>query len=183
MPCFQSKITEASFFRIRESHPQYANEDEPLIVIIIGPAAGVPLDATKRKQLFEELSDIPKASESTRELLLTQDLGSYSSVLVSEFRPVEGDKTSYTWKTNSGSSITIEMPLYCLTSIEGTKAVMWKYLEDNGDKILEAILEYEKDIIWDTIRMATRFSFFQKVFSRILCSQPTLLISSAGIDR
>ena len=91
----------------------------------------------------------------TRELDLTQDMGSILKVTVSPYNPIKGDKTAYEWEAKDGIH-RIKMPPYCITHVEETKLCMLKYAKASGLSYLENILDSSNKILWDTFNIALR---------------------------
>lgn len=163
-PCFGDQITVASFFRLRKSFYYCWLNGYCLIAILpnTDPAFKSPLETTNRKQIFE-LSDISEALVPSRTLRLTQGIGLDLIVHVAEFIPIDGDKTSYQWKDDSGIQREMKMPPYCLTRLDIAQTNMYLYAINSKDLFLNEMLPKANDITWDTIRIAMRFATSNKV--------------------
>lgn len=109
---------------------------------------------THRKNLFVP-SEKSRQLFQTRELYLTQDLGSTLKVAVSPYVPVPGDKTAYEWENEDGVH-KMEMPRYCLSDVEEVKSRMLEYSYMSRLSYLQNLLDSSNKILWDTFEIALR---------------------------
>lgn len=91
----------------------------------------------------------------TRSVKLTQDMGSVLNVVVCKYRPHSEDKTGYEWSSPNGAQ-KMEMPPYCIGSIDDATESMRKYAEQSKMLYLKNILDKSNQILLDTFRAAVR---------------------------
>ena len=148
MPCFQSRITEALFFRSR-------------------PLQDSPLDQ-KRRAVYD-LSDFSTRERATRTLKLVQE-DMEVEVYVAEFEATAQDRTAYEYKTSSGGKNRLEMPHYCLTDIPKVTSNLRSYAKQSRDTYL-AELAGSHSIIALTLKAAIAHGNFRKVSSHLTGDQ------------
>lgn len=151
----RASIDEILLFRLGTTRPVKA---AICAYVQTGPPSD---DSTHPLNFFRHRKDVFVPSEEsnqlfqTRELYLTQDLGSTLKVAVSPYVPIPGDKTAYEWTTKDGVQ-KMEMPPYCLSNVEEIKLRMFEYTYVSGLSYLQNLLDSSNKILWDTFEIALR---------------------------
>jgi hypothetical protein len=161
MPCFQSELSECTYFRIRESILlSYLDRNANFLKVPVGPLN------TMRQAVFD-LADASKQNSIKRTLHITQHIGEQElTVYAAEFIPLPGDKLSYNWTDSKGQKRSMPMPHFCLTGIPMITLNIMQYISRTRTYYFELLQEAD-ELAWKTISQALDFAR-DKVVSRFL---------------
>ncbi|SLM34575.1 hypothetical protein LPUS_03411 [Lasallia pustulata] len=151
----RSKTVKPSQFRERQIRG-IQTIDQATTRLLLDPESG-ELQGHRKDVLISSRHDWQLLH--TRELDLTQDMGSILKVTVSRYDPIPGDKTAYEWEAKNGIH-RIKMPPYCITHVEEAKLCMFRYAKESRLSYLENTLDSSNKILWDTFNIALRSGNF-----------------------
>jgi len=141
MPCFVAKIIDAELFRNKPSpkHPRSA----------------------LRQTIFQSLTDICHYPQRQRPIIvnLTQGLGLQMLVVLARYNAMPGEATHRVWKKN-GQAHRIEMPSYCIASMQDAQRHMLEYITNFRSVWLKHVLGSSNEITRSLFDQAQRFAAF-----------------------
>jgi hypothetical protein len=152
MPCFQSKVSECTYFRIRESFRlSLPNHNANFFKVPVGPFA------TRRQAVFD-LADASKHNSIKRRLQITQHVGGHElTVYAAEFLSEPGDKLSYNWIDSEGQHRSMPMPHFCLTELQTITLNIMQYISRTRTFYFELIRDTD-ELAWKTFSRALEFA-------------------------